>query len=165
MPHPNPCPTCKRIVAAHKRGITGRNDIAAKIGVSPATVTNHAPHAGVTFDRTATRAAVAAHQVDLRARRTVAMERMMARVEKNQDRLDAPYRYRLILSGGAEEGARTETVTDDDPPSVDEKNHMQVVTGYLAAITRLEQIDGAPGITKTASIITRVAEAFGISDA
>lgn len=164
-PHPPRCPICRKIRAAHKAGATGRNEIAKKVGCALATVTVHAKHCGITFDRAATLTAVAARQADLKARRARAMERMMTRVEANQDRLEAGrYSYRVILSDG-DAGSHSETVADEAPPSADERNHMQVVTGYLASIAKLEQIDGDATVTKASSTISKLAEAFGIADA
>lgn len=154
-----------RLRELHSQGISAHR-IAKQLGCSASTVSRHAAALNLSFERRGTAAAVAAHQVDLRARRQAVMVRMMARVETNLDRLeDDGYTYSLVLPGSAETGARIVDQTDVAPPSADERNHMHVITGYMSTIARLEQVDGQPGVTKVASIITRVAEAFGVSDA
>jgi hypothetical protein len=148
----------RRLRALHRNG-NSRNAIAQKLGVSPSTVTNHCKRLGLNFERNETAAAVAAHQVDLRARRVAILARLYDRIEKNLDRLEADgYTYSLVLPGGAESAAYIAQQTDDDPPSGDERNHMSTVTGYLAAATKLEAVDSNSGESDAASLLSRLAD-------
>jgi len=60
----------------------GRNAIAERLGCSVGTVTNAAKHAGVTFDRAATRQAVEAAQVDAKADRAAIDEKVRANANR-----------------------------------------------------------------------------------
>lgn len=159
-PHPNPCPTCKRITAAHRKGITGRNDIAKHLSIALATVTSHAKHCGISFDRIATRAAVTARQVDLRAARQEVLADLYDIVREDIRRLKTDqYDYRVVHP------SYTEVVVDTHAPSADRRNHMQTIYNAMHTAAKLEQIDGDSTVSKAASTITRLAEAFGINDA
>jgi transposase-like protein len=156
-------PEDREQILALYRGGAGRNVIARTIGCSPATVSKVCKAAGVHFDRNATAQAVAARQIDLKARRQAILHRIYTRVEKNLDRLEtAGYTYSLVLPGGAEDTARIVEHTDDDPPSQDERNHMSVVTGYLQAAAKLEAVDSDGGATDAVSMLSRLAEELGI---
>ncbi len=149
----------ERLRALHADGLSA-NSIAKQLGCSQSTVSKYAKQLGLSFNRTHTRAAVEAHIVDAAARRARLIARGYARAEKLYDRLEAPtFKYRVVYKES------TEIVTDEAPPSADERALQAAIAGHMVMVARLEQVDGAPGIAKTASIITRVAEAFGISDA
>ncbi len=151
----------KRLKALHRTG-NSRNAIAQKLGVSPSTVSNHAKRLGLSFDRNETAAAVAAHQVDLKARRAAIKERIYARIEKNLTRLEDAdgYTYSLVMPGSGESASYVATQTDTDPPSGDERNHMSVITGYLATVIKLEQVDNDGGATEAASMLSRLYDAL-----
>lgn len=148
----------KRLKALHRNGNT-RNEIARKLGVSPSTVTNHCRRLGLSFDRNETAAAVAAHAIDLKARRQGILHRIYTRVEKNLDRLEADgYTYSLVMPGSGESASYVAQQTDDDPPSGDERNHMSVVTGYLQAAAKLEAVDADGGQTEATSLLSRLGD-------
>ena len=67
----------------------GRNRIAQLVGCSVGTVTRHAP-AG-SFDRSATAAAVKAHQLDAAGRRAAISEQLLTVVEQLAERMGAEY--------------------------------------------------------------------------
>src|SRR5205823_660802 len=117
---------------------------------------------GLTFERTATAAAVEARTIDLKARRQAILDRLYTRVETNLDRLERQgYTYSLVLPGSAEDVARIIEQTDDAPPSADERNHMSVVTGYLAAAVKIEQVDADGGESEVKSMLQRLGEELG----
>lgn len=161
--HPDPCPTCQRIRKAHKAGTTGRNDLAKQLGVALATVTNHAKHCGITFDRAATATAVQARQIDCAAARVDIKQRLYLRAQKNLTRLEAPaYRYRIVTGG---EYATSETVQDEDPPASSEKDHAAAITQYLNAALKLEQVDQSSTLAAAHSLLDTLAAGFGAAAA
>jgi hypothetical protein len=149
----------RKIRALHGKGL-GRNAIAREVGCSLSTVTMVCRAAGLTFDRSATKVAVEARQVDLRAARQEVLTELYDIAREDIRRLKTDeYEYRVVHP------TFTEVVTDKHAPSADRRNHMQTIASAMTTATRLEQVDGDATISKAASTITRLAEAFGIHDA
>lgn len=145
----------RRIRALHKKGL-GRNAIAREAGVSLATVTKVCQAAGLAFDRSATKVAVEARAVDLRARRQGIVQRLYDRSEHVLTRLEADtYRYTIAVVGQG-----VEHVEDTDPPAADERNLGSAITGYLTAAARLEQIDAGEDTAATSSLLDTLAAGF-----
>lgn len=80
--------TRARIAELHGQGLS-RNAIGRELGYSGATISKHAKALGLTFDRTAIATATAAQQIDLAARRTRLVERMMDLAEESIDIIQA----------------------------------------------------------------------------
>ena len=157
-PHPPRCPTCRKIRAAHKAGTTGRNEIAKQLGIAAASVTAHAKHAGITFDRAMTAQAVAARSIDLAAARQDIKQRLYLRAQANLARLEAPaYRYRIVTGG---EYASSETVEDEHPPAASEKDHAASITQYVNTAIKLEQVDAGRETGAAISLLDTLAHGF-----
>ncbi|UFS59486.1 hypothetical protein [Subtercola endophyticus] len=137
----------------------GRNQIAAAVGVSAGTVTKLCVDMGLSFDRSATKAATSARVTDLKARKLAIVERLYARSEKILDRLEADtYTYRMPTEFGSE------LVHDDDPPADAERNLSSSISTYLVSAQKIESQFADPGLAKVRSMMEKMAEALGLAD-
>lgn len=159
-PHPPRCPTCRKIRATHKAGITGRNEIAKALGISPASVTGHAKHAGITFDRAATKIAVEARAIDLRARRQKLIGDLYDLADQDVALLKADtYTYRVVYKES------TEVVADVHAPSADRRNHSSAIATNLATAAKLEAVDGGSSAAEAHSVLDTLAAGFAAAAA
>lgn len=112
--------TRARIRKLARDGMT-RNAIAREVGVSPSTVSKvcEAARPPITFDRTATAAAVEAHSIDMKAVRAKLSEQAVERVGKLFDLLDAKHTVFHFDKDGV-----MSTGTLDRPTSGDMKNYI-----------------------------------------
>ena len=150
----------RRIRALHKKGL-GRNAIAREVGVSLAAVTKVCAAAGLAFDRAATKVAVEARAIDMRARRQAIVQRLYGRAETVMTRLEADtYRYTISVVGQG-----VEHVEDTDPPAQDERNLGSAIAGYLQAAARLEQIDAASNTAEVHGVLDTLAAGFAAAAA
>jgi hypothetical protein len=96
-----------------------RNAIAKLVKLSPSTVSRICAEASppITFDRSATAVAVAAHQVDLKAKRAELSVRLVGEIEHVLERLHQPHKVIGWYEGFASEH------TIDLPTSGDVKNY------------------------------------------
>lgn len=144
----------RKVVKLHGEG-KSRNAIARELGIAFATVTKICQAAGLTFDRTATKAAVEARQIDNRARRVALIDRAYTRAEHLYARLEAPtYTYRVVYKDD------TQVVTDDEPPATDERSLGSAIAGHLFAAGKLEQVDAGENTTATVSLLDTLAAGF-----
>lgn len=130
-----------------------RNDIAREVGRSTSTVTKVCTQAGVTFDRSATKAATAARQADNAARRAELSERLLVEANRAIDDSYAPYR---VYNFGGKDNTYAEHVLDTPPTQA--RRDLMVVAGI--AIQRhadLERIDQDSGIDEASSLIGALA--------
>ncbi|MEU1436384.1 hypothetical protein ABZ438_20170 [Streptomyces sp. NPDC005786] len=74
----------------HADGVS-RNEIVRQMARSVGTITNHAQRLGLDFDRSSTRAAVEARQVDLTDQRQRAQQRLMDHFNRQLDRAQGRY--------------------------------------------------------------------------
>lgn len=140
----------------HAQGL-GRNAIAEATGLAAGTVTRIAGQLGLSFARSATAAATAARQVDLRDRRQQIVEQLYDRAQANINRLNGPeYRHRVQTA------TESFVVSDEAPPSPDERNHAQSINSYLTAAARLEAVDADRTSQAARSMLTKLGEALGL---
>lgn len=116
-----------------------RNQIARDCGVSTATVSRIAKAAGLEFDRSQTRAATSAREVDLAALRTRLAEKMADRSERMLDRLDSPY---LVYNFGGKDNTYEEHTLDSPPVEV-ERNAVATAGIAFDKLTRIVERDSS----------------------
>lgn len=94
--------TRAKILRLARSGTMSRNDVARECGVSGDTVTRacNAAKPPIKFDRSATKAAVDAHVVDLKARRMALSTAILDDVDKMRERLFAEYLVRSLDRDG-----------------------------------------------------------------
>jgi predicted transcriptional regulator len=142
----------------HAKGL-GCNAIARELGVSSGTVSKWAKREGLAFNRSSTAVAVAARAVDLKERRQKLIDRLFARAEANLDRVEQPYRWRVVT------GAGHSVVTDTAPPAADELRHSQAIANYLKTAAQLGAVDGGKGTDDAKSMLAQLGRALGIGGA
>lgn len=148
-----------RAISLHAKG-KGRNEIAAAVGISTASVSRIIANAGGSFDRSKTAKAVEAHRIDRAAVRADIIDRMYTRGQKVLARLEADkFAYRVPTECG------TEMVYDDDPPAGDEKNLAAALGMYVQNATKLETIDAGTGVEKVHSVLDSIAAGFAAAAA
>jgi transposase len=136
------------------------NAISKELGFSPSTISRWAKREGLNFDRTKTAVAVAAHRLDRAAARADIIDRMYKRSAKVLDRLEADkYTYRISSEFGSN------LVSDDAPPSGDEKNLAASLAIYVQNATKLETIDAGTGVEKVHSVLDSLAAGFAAAAA
>ncbi|WP_406431564.1 hypothetical protein OHA59_36695 [Streptomyces sp. NBC_01589] len=131
----------------HADGVS-RNEIARQMGWTVGTVTSHAKRLGLSFDRSATRAAVEARQVDLTARRQANIEGAYDLADEAPER--ALTRYELTVFDPL---GNPVTHTVRRPPAREFKDFTQAFASALNAAVKLEQVE--TGDDKSLSAIDR----------
>ncbi|WP_100811943.1 MULTISPECIES: hypothetical protein [unclassified Microbacterium] len=124
----------------HSQGFSC-SGIARSLNVAKSTVSEWAAKEGLSFDRTKTENATRASQVDRAARRSQIIERLYDQVDTVLDRLEQT----------------------EDTPARDQRDYSVALTNYLERVTRLELVDGEPGLAQAESMLGRLAEGFGFT--
>ncbi len=145
--------------ALHEAG-RSLHSIAAEMQRSKHTISTKAKALGLTWDRSSTAAATNAVVVDNKARRVAIVARMYTRMEKLQDRLEAP-EFRTVLKGTY---GIDERVTLDFVPTADERNIADTLSRYVASATKLEQVDAADKPSAVRDLLTGIADRLGLAD-
>lgn len=104
----------KRARELFDRG-TGRNLIAVELGVSRTSVTRWADQEGLSFDRSQTAAAVAAHAVDMAAERIRLAGRMVVNADAALDSVSGPV---IVYSFGGKDNTYEEHELAEAPVSM-----------------------------------------------
>ena len=102
------------VIRLHGEGLS-RNEIARRVSISGDSVSRICGAAGLTFDRTMTKQATEAKQIDLAAGRTRLAEKMLAAAEDMLDRIDEPY---LVYSFGGRDNEYNEHTLTSAPVEV-----------------------------------------------
>jgi len=145
-------PRARKLHAAGK----SCNAIAKELGFSVSTIHRWAKREGLSFDRSKTAAAVAAHRIDRAATRADIIDRMYIRSQTVLQRLEADtYSYRMAIPGQA-----SEQVEDSAPPASDEKSLAAALGIYVTQATRLESVDVGNGVDKAHSVLDALAAGF-----
>lgn len=126
-----------RIRALHGEGKT-RNDIARELKRSASTITKACTNMGLSFDRTATKAATEAKVADAKARRAEIMNGLLDDVQRLRAQLFAPA---IVFSFGGKENSYNERPVDE-PPARDKRDLMGSISLALNASLRLDDHDG-----------------------
>ncbi|MFG2380572.1 hypothetical protein [Streptomyces avermitilis] len=119
----------------HADGVS-RNEIARQMGWSVGTITSHSQRLGLDFDRSVTRAAVEARQVDLKDRRQRIQEQLLDLAETAIGR--AQNRY--LVHGFSHTG---ESVAEwlSEPPAKETKDLTLAASSALGTALKLAQAD------------------------
>jgi len=136
----------------HARGLS-RNAIAKEIGRSTSTVSTIAKQLGLSFDRSATRAATSARVVDAEAHRAELVAELQHQIGKLLRRLDGPY----ISVHPAKDGTAVATRLDRVTPAA-ARDLASAVASLAASVSRLSSIRTADdGLEGAISLIDSVA--------
>lgn len=150
--------TRARAAALHAEGVS-RNEIARRIDVDPATVTRWAQAEGLSFDRSKTEAATAAHSFDLRAARLRLAEKMTANAERSLAAVDEGY---LVYSFGGKDNRYNEHRLAEAPLSA--RREAQTIAAIaFDKLTRAEESTSG-AVEGVVSLIGVLAGRLGISD-
>lgn len=127
----------QRIAELHAAG-KSRNDIATEIGRSAAVVSKVAGQLGLSFDRSATKAATAAKVADARAKRAEEMQALLDDARRLRLQLFAPC---VVHSFGGKDNTYNERHVEQ-PPFADQAKIMQAYNLAISNSLRLDQHDG-----------------------
>lgn len=144
----------QQVTDLHARDLS-RNEIARIVGISAGSVTSICKAAGLSFDRSATKRATEARQVDLAAARVRLAEKMLHRSEEMLDALDKPY---LVYNFGGRDNDYNEHTLDSAPVEV---RRNAVVTAGITfdKLTRIVENDKG-GSEEAIGILDTLADGF-----
>lgn len=145
--------TRARIKELHGLG-KARNVIARELELAPSTVGNHARAMGLTWDRRATAAATAAKTMDLAARRTGLVERMIVVAEAA---LDAAEKPKVELAMITQAGRIVKTKRDVD--QTDRRNAL--VSAGIAVDKATKLLDRDTGTATAMSTLDLIEAGIG----
>lgn len=126
----------QRVAELHAEGLN-RNAIAREIGRSGSTVSKIAVELGLSFDRTAVKAATEARVADAKARRAALMNELLDDAEKLRQQLFAPTTIHSF--GGKDHTYNSRSV--DQPLFKDQRDIVQAVNTAISASLRLDLHD------------------------
>ncbi|MGW0854166.1 hypothetical protein [Streptomyces sp. NPDC002690] len=138
----------ERLRQLHADGVS-RNEIARQTGWSVGTITNHAQRLGLDFDRSATRAATDARQLDLKEQRQAVQQDLLTLAREQVARA----RSRYLLTGMTQTGEVTAQWLDL-PPARETKDLTTAATNALARFDQRAK-DDAGGDDRNLSAIDR----------
>lgn len=148
----------QQIIDLHAAGL-GRNEIAKRLPISAGLVTKVCKELGLNFDRSTTAVAVAARQVDLRARRAELRTLLLDDAHRLRKQMWEPAR---LVNFGGRDNTLAETQLAE-PLFADKKNIMASVGIAVDRILKLEAIDDDAG-DAAKSMAARLAEQLGLAD-
>lgn len=134
----------------------GRNEIARRVGRGKRTVSRVAEDLGLSFDRTATAIATEAKVIDARARRARIMEQLYDVIEADLTYLKKPDGYVLVeVSAGKAVPFGAERL-----PAQDRRALITGISTAITAASRLEALEGDPGVAGATSLLLNLSDAF-----
>lgn len=133
----------RRVRDLHTAGLS-RNDIAKELGRSGSTISKIADDLGLSFDRSAVKAATEAKVADARARRAALMLNLLSDAGRLREQLWVETTY---IDHGGKEFVEAKW-TQPEPTPMDKLKLMQAATSALNASLRLDEHDG-DGSTET----------------
>lgn len=158
-PQPVTAETRAQVAALHAEGL-GRNEIARRIGVSGATVTNIARDLELSFDRSATALAVRARQIDLADERQSIKAMLLVRGREALEAMDAPA---LVYSFGGRDNTYSERLLDA-PPVGDQRNLMTIAAIALQRFADLDRVDqGLTGTGEAVGMLERLRDGLTVA--
>lgn len=131
------------------------NAIARDLGCAASTVSRWAKGEGLTFDRSKTAAAVAAHTVDLAAGRIRLAEKMLAASEEMLDVIDGPYE---VYNFGGKDNTFESRVLDSAPVEV-RRNVITTAGITFDKLTRIVEKSDT-GLEQAVGVLDTLAEGF-----
>lgn len=147
------------MAALHAQGL-GRNQIAARIGRSPQTITAVAARLGLSFDRTAHQVrAVESRAMDLKARRAALAAALLEDAQRLHEQLFAP--TTLHAFGGRDNVHREHGV--GEPLFADKLALVKAASTAIQTSLRLSDFDAEEGSAEARSMLTGLARALGLT--
>ncbi len=143
-----------RVLALHAEGLA-RNEIARRVGISAGSVTNICRDAGVTFDRSETKQATEARQVDLAAGRIRLAEKMLAASEAMLDGIDGEY---LVYNFGGKDNNYNEHLLATAPVEV-KRNIITTAGITFDKLTRIVEKSDT-GLEQAVGVLDTIADGF-----
>jgi hypothetical protein len=145
----------ERLRQLHADGMP-RNRIAEEMGWGLGTISNHARRLGLSFDRSATRAATEARQVDLRDRRQRIQEQLYDLAERSIRRAQERY-----LVTGFDHTGEFVAETVPEPPARETKDLTLAASSALTSAVKLAQVDGGDvGREQAAGLLQGLSDAM-----
>lgn len=144
----------QQVIDLHSQGIP-RNQIARDVGISAGSVTNICRNAGLTFDRSETKHATEARQVDLAAGRIRLAEKMLAASEEMLDTIDGPY---LVYNFGGKDNDYNEHLLDSAPVEV-RRNVITTAGITFDKLTRIVEKSDT-GLEQAIGVLDTLSEGF-----
>ncbi|WP_300269052.1 hypothetical protein [Microbacterium sp.] len=144
----------EHVLALHAEGHP-RNEIARRVGISAGSVTNICRAADRSFDRSETKQATEARQIDLAAGRTRLAEKMLAASEAMLDRIDDPY---LVYSFGGKDNDYNEHTLESAPVEV-RRNIITTAGITFDKLTRIVEKSDT-GLEQAVGVIDTLAAGF-----
>lgn len=148
----------KRIARLHAEGKT-RNDIARAVGRSASTITKICTELGLSFDRTATKAATEAKVADAKSKRADLMNQLLDESKRMLDQLWSP--TILHSFGGKDNTYNSKNV--DHPLFRDQRDIMGSVSLALTASMRLDEHDRGTDADEARSMVDDLFDALGVA--
>lgn len=142
------------------RGGMARNAVARELRIAPSTVTKIAQDENLTFDRGPTAAAVAARQLDMKARRLELIEELMSKAADHLVAIDQPF---LAFSFGGKDNTYEEH-TLDRPPTGDLLNLHRATSIALKDARDLIRDDDDEGVGEAESLLMNLVLELGLAD-
>lgn len=143
-----------RVLSLHTQGLA-RNEIARRVGISAGSVTNICRDTGLTFDRSETKHATEARQVDLAAGRIRLAEKMLAASEAMLDDIDGEY---LVYNFGGKDNDYNEHLLDAAPVEV-KRNIITTAGITFDKLTRIVEKSDT-GLDQAVGVLDTIAEGF-----
>lgn len=142
------------VLRLHATG-KSRNDIARTVGISAGSITNICRNAGLTFDRSSTKQANEARQVDLAAARIRLVQKMLDRSERMLDDLDGTY---LVYNFGGKDNTYEEHTLARPPVEV-QRNAVVTAGITFDKLTRIVERDSG-GSEEAVGMLDTLADGF-----
>lgn len=143
-----------QVLALHAEG-HARNEIARRVGISAGSVTNICRAAARTFDRSETKQATEARQVDLAAGRIRLAEKMLAASEGMLDRIDDEY---VVYSFGGKDNTYAEHTLMSAPVEV-RRNVITTAGITFDKLTRIVERSDT-GLDQAVGVLDTLADGF-----
>lgn len=142
------------VLRLHAEGLA-RNEIARQLNISAGSVTSICTAAGRSFDRSETKRATEARQVDLAAGRLRLAEKMLAASEAMLDKIDGPYE---VYNFGGKDNTFESRVLDSAPVEV----RRNVITTAAITFDKLTRIveKSDTGLEQAVGVLDTIAEGF-----
>lgn len=142
------------VLRLHAEGLA-RNEIARQLNISAGSVTSICTAAGRSFDRSETKRATEARQVDLAAGRLRLAEKMLTASEAMLDVIDGPYE---VYNFGGKDNTFESRVLDSAPVEV----RRNVITTAAITFDKLTRIveKSDTGLEQAVGVLDTIAEGF-----
>lgn len=148
----------QRIEDLHGEGL-GRNVIARKVGLAPATITKVCRELGLSFDREHTRVAVAARKADAAALRSELELAFLEDAARLREQVWLPHTY---IDHGGKDYTRVEW-TQDEPSPADKYKLMQSAGIAVEKSMRLSELDKDDQVEDAKAMLVDLFEALGVA--